>query len=334
MLQVAESQERRWWRRGVFAMIVAFAIAAAALPGLASAGSANSAYITSPLGGTLASPSQTFTWSNGVGVTNYWLYVGTSLGASNIYNSGQLGNTVHSATANAMPATGQTVYVKLWSKIGGVWQSNSYTYASAQPVIADLTSPLQHAILTSTGPTFTWSAGSGVDAYWLYVGSAPGYSDYFNSSSLPSGTTSVVSSGLPNDGSTVYVRLWSHLAGGGWLFHDYAMTADGAIVPELTPSIIGGLTGLTCTNLFPISALVNVTATNAVAMSLSAGTTGPGSADLLLNATVTSLQLNVNLGAPICPPLGDSITISARLWYKFGAIWYHDDYTFTLTSTL
>ena len=42
---------------------------------------------------TLPGTSQTFTWSaNGVDVERWWLYVGTSPGARNIANSGDLGS--------------------------------------------------------------------------------------------------------------------------------------------------------------------------------------------------------------------------------------------------
>jgi hypothetical protein len=82
-------------------------------------------------------------------------------------------------------------------------------------------------------------------------------------------------------------------------------------------------------------AWVDISPTNATSVLLSAGTTGPGSTDLSANVTVSPLGvLNLSLGSVTCPAAGDSITIYARVWYEFGSIWYHDDYTFTLTGTV
>jgi hypothetical protein len=316
----------------LLAAVVVLALAFAALPGMASAGSLSSAHITSPLGATLGSPEQTFTWSKGTGVSAYYLYIGTHAGASDVFNSGQLSTT--SVTATDMPANGSKLYVRLWSWVGNHWEYNDYTYAAAQPQIAELTSPEQHAFLDSTSPTFTWTAGTGVIQYYLYVGSTPGAADYFNSGAVPSGTTSVESSGLPDDGSTVYVRLWSYVPGLGWLFHDYQMTAMGAIAP----TIAGGV-GV-CTPLINLSALVVTPPTaNADEYLLDLGTGGPGSSNVsVISATsIGDLLVDLSLSPTLpitCPAPGDSVTVYARLNYRFGAVWYHTDATLILTTPL
>jgi hypothetical protein len=320
------------------ALIVAIVMALAALPGMASAGSANSAHLTSPLGYTLTSPDQTFTWSTGVGVTNYVLYVGRTLGSSNIYNSGVLPATQQSVTATGLPHDGSTLRVRLGSKINGVWQYNDYSFGAAQPVIADLAFPVQHQILPSGLVDFQWTDVTDGAAYKLYVGSSPGGAQYFNSGILGPLVDDQFVGGLPTDGSTVYARLWTNVGttlNPVWYYHDYAFTASGAIIPVLTPDIAGALIGSTCLPLTLQLAWVDISATNATSVLLSAGTTGPGSTDLSANVTVSPLGvLNLSLGSVTCPAAGDSITIYARVWYEFGSIWYHDDYTFTLTGTV
>ncbi len=80
-----------------------------------------------PPGSILTSSTVTFTWTRGAGVTQYFLWVGTSLGASNVYSLSQ--GTNQTVTVTGVPTTG-TVYVRLRSFIGGVWQFRDYPYGS------------------------------------------------------------------------------------------------------------------------------------------------------------------------------------------------------------
>jgi hypothetical protein len=76
--------------------------------------------------------------------------------------------------------------------------------------------------LTSAAVSFQWTGGTGVSRYWLYVGTTPGAFDFYNQDSGTQLTATV--SGLPTNGSTVYVRLWSLIAG-TWEYNDYTLTA-------------------------------------------------------------------------------------------------------------
>ncbi len=59
----------------------------------------------------------------------------------------------------------------------------------------------------------------GASGHWLYVGNSQGAFDIYSSGDLGS-STSHTATGLPVDGRTLYVRLWT-LQGGTWLFNDY-----------------------------------------------------------------------------------------------------------------
>jgi Chitobiase/beta-hexosaminidase C-terminal domain len=85
------------------------------------------------VGSTFASSSVPFTWSAG-SATAYQLLVGNSVGASDIFSSGQTGG--HSITVNNLPTDGRTIYVRLWSLVNGAWYNppGDYTY-TAQPLI-------------------------------------------------------------------------------------------------------------------------------------------------------------------------------------------------------
>jgi hypothetical protein len=85
------------------------------------------AAITSPAPGSMLSgASATFTWSAGSGASAYWLDVGTVQGQGNIF--GQNLGLENSQSVNGIPTGGATIYVRLWTLISGVWQSNDYTY--------------------------------------------------------------------------------------------------------------------------------------------------------------------------------------------------------------
>jgi hypothetical protein len=75
-------------------------------------------------GATLAGTSQTFGWSAGSGVSQYWLYVGSSVGGSDLYN--QSTGTNLSTAVNNLPADRRTLYVRLWFLTGTTWQFNDF----------------------------------------------------------------------------------------------------------------------------------------------------------------------------------------------------------------
>jgi len=86
------------------------------------------AAISSPTpGSTLSGSSATFTWSAVPGATDYWVYVGTTgVGSSNIFlNSSAI--TATSQAVTGLPTSG-TIYVRVYSFVGGSWTSIDFTY--------------------------------------------------------------------------------------------------------------------------------------------------------------------------------------------------------------
>ena len=177
------------------------------------------AVITSPAPGTtLGGFSATFTWSTAAGATAYWLDVGTAPAQGNIFG-GNVG-TATSHLVTGLPLNGSTVYVTLYSFIGGAWQGNAYTYTAAtgQDPKAAMLIPAPGSTLSGGSATFTWSTGTGVSAYWLDVGTSPGVGNLFGGNV---GTvTSKPVSGIPTNGSTIYVNLYSNI-GGTWFRNSY-----------------------------------------------------------------------------------------------------------------
>jgi hypothetical protein len=172
--------------------------------------------------------------------------------------------------------------------------------------------PLNGATLTTT-PTFTWN-NIGASLYSIWVGTTLGAQ---NIGVFPSaaGTTSnsATASGLPTNGSPVYVRLWSQ-TGGAWSFNDYTYTAPSAAA--VTSPVGATLTGANQTftwnnsgaNLYAVWVGTTTGAQNLGVFPSAAGTTG------------TSTAVTV--------PANGSI-IHVRLWSQVGANWVFNDYTYT-----
>ena len=87
---------------------------------------------------------------------------------------------------------------------------------------AEITSPAPESTLDGSTATFAWSEGSQVEDYFLYLGTTPGANDLYGQSQGL--TLEVTVSGLPVDGSIIYIRLWSLLPT-GWLFTDMSVLA-------------------------------------------------------------------------------------------------------------
>ncbi|MGD0548857.1 MAG: hypothetical protein ABR991_13730, partial [Terracidiphilus sp.] len=86
-----------------------------------------------------------------------------------------------------------------------------------------MSTPAPGSALTGSSATFTWSKGSGVSEYWLYVGTkGPGSTNVYNASAF---TASANVTKLPVNGATVYVRLLSKI-NGAWQYNDYTYTAQ------------------------------------------------------------------------------------------------------------
>ncbi len=89
------------------------------------------AVMTTPVPGTkLTSTTVTFGWTSGTSIVSYSLYLGSTLGARDIYGATQ--GTSRSGTISNLPKDGRTLYVRLFSKsTTGAWYSRDYTYSAA-----------------------------------------------------------------------------------------------------------------------------------------------------------------------------------------------------------
>src|ERR1019366_4898703 len=135
-------------------------------------------------------------------------------------------------TATGLPTDGRTINVRLWSLVSGAWQYSDYSYTAFTASVT-MTSPASGATLTSSTVTFQWTAGTATQ-YGLWIGST-GVGSY-NLVQTGGTSTSYVATGLPTDGRTLNVRLWS-LVNGAWQSSDYTYTAYTGIQVTMTSPV-------------------------------------------------------------------------------------------------
>ena len=267
----------------------------------------------------LTGSSATFSWSAGTGVSFYSLWIGTKgPGTTDVYDSGNLSS--QSVNVSNLPTNGKLLFVRLFSWINNGWQWNDYTYTESSPTIANLTSPAPGSTLGGTTATFAWSAGTGVSAYSLWIGTkGPGSTDVYNSGNLT--TQSAAVSNLPGTGQYVYVRLSSFVSG-AWQFNDYIYTASGTAAASQITAPTAGSTLVGSTVTFSWTAGTGVTLN-----SLWVGTTGPGSANIFDSGNTTAHSATVSG----LPETGQ--TIFVRLFSWIDGAWQTHDYTYIAAST-
>ncbi len=298
---------------------------------IGAAGPAGSAVITSPTpGSTLTSSGITFQWTAGSGTSgSYWIRVGTAGVGS--YDVSAAIYTGTSATISSLPTNGGPIYVRLYSQNAstGDWVFIDYTYTAASGgssfTAATMTSPTPGSTLSDSAATFQWTVGTGSSgSYWIRVGTTGvgSYDVFFDLY----GSTSAAISGLPTNGGTLYVRLYSQNASTGvWVFNDYTYTAASG-------GSSSSFTAATMTSPTPGSTLSDSAATfqwtvgtgSSGSYWIRVGTTGVGSYDVFFDLYgSTSAAIS---GLPI-----NGGTLYVRLYSQNAStgVWVFNDYTYT-----
>ena len=282
-----------------------------------SAGTATQATLTSPTpGSTLSGTSVTFSWTPGNTATQFVLYVGSNgVGSSNLYNSGLV--TTTTVIVSGLPRNGLPVYVELFSYIDGTLESTNYTYMTAGTTTqAALTTPTPGSKLTGTSVAFAWTPGNAAKNFELWVGNTGiGSSNLYNSGYVTA--TSEIVSGLPNNDSTIYVRLYSYV-NGGWVTSDYTYTSAGTATQATLTSPTPGST------LSGTSVTFSWTPGNsAINFVLYVGSTGVGSSNLYSSSLLTATSATVS-DLP-----SNKQPVYVRLYSYINGTWESTDYTYT-----
>ena len=268
------------------------------------------ATLASPINGATvySNSTTTFSWSAASGATAYYLYVGTTAGANDVVNSGEI--TVTSLARSPLPVA--TLYVTLYTKSAAGWTHSNSGFTVVAPPQATLVAPANGA--TIYGPvTFSWGAVGGALTYYLYVGTTVGASNIVNSGEITA--TSLASPSLPL--GTLYVTLYTKSAA-GWTHSNSSFTV--AAVPKATLAAPSNGGTVNTTSVTFSWAGVN----GALVYYLYVGTT-VGAKDVVDSQETTA----TSLGASSLPVA----TLYVRLWTKSTAGWVYSDSTFVINTS-
>lgn len=87
--------------------------------------------VSPPLEAPLPGPTVLFEWTDGgTDVSEWGVFMGSSVGANYILDSGSLGSEL-SLIVEGLPTDGEAIFVRLWYMIEGTWQFSDFYYTAA-----------------------------------------------------------------------------------------------------------------------------------------------------------------------------------------------------------
>src|SRR5882672_9529001 len=113
-------------------------------------GTGAASLITPAPGASGVDPFQAFTWNSIPGAQAYYIYVGTSPGQTDIYNSSEIAPTITTRTVLGLIG-GQAYYVTLWTKINNTWYSVPSSFSSASQPLPSDTNTFRSTVQQLTG---------------------------------------------------------------------------------------------------------------------------------------------------------------------------------------
>ena len=152
------------------------------------------ATLTSPADGTVGfDVTHAMQWTAVSGAQAYELWVGTTAGTHDVFDSSQLHVTSYQPQAGILPAN-QTLYARMWTEVGGVWRFNDSTFTAAS-LTSTLTTPANGAANFDPLQSMQWTSVTSAQAYVVWIGTTAGASDVI--STLPASSDFVRDRRLP-----------------------------------------------------------------------------------------------------------------------------------------
>jgi alpha-tubulin suppressor-like RCC1 family protein len=272
----------------------------ASIPFTAAATTATMIYPTANATG--VSTAQAFQWTAVSGADAYILHIGTAPDTWNVLAVGLLSQPSY-VVATTLP-TGVTLYVRVGSRVGGIWRYSASIPFTAALMTATMTYPTANATGVSTAQPFQWTSVSGADAYILHIGTAP---DTWNvlAAGLLTQPSFLVTTTLPTD-VTLYVRVGSRV-GGIWRY---------------SASIPFTALRMTATMLYPTANATGVVTTQAFQWTPVPGAdayilhigTAPNTWNVLAAGLLTDSSYLVTVSLP-------TGTLYARVGARVGGVW-------------
>jgi hypothetical protein len=307
---------------------------------LGSVGWADFAY---PLNGAPnVDPFKPFTWINWIGGANQDgsnLIVGTSPGASDVFNSGTIQDTQTIPpylTGGTLQVPGLQPNTKYYARLTGPGayitpRDISFTTGVGR---AHLTYPADEAqqVNVTTPVTLTCNAVPGALQYVLWLGSTPGGNDIM--AGWPGLATSATITRYPN--IAYYARMWTQESDGQWVYVDsrfstFATDVAFASFPQNGDQFATGLTFAQVGYLGSVTPVLEAgwkVIPDATGYTVWVGTS-PGAHDV-----VDTYQFNVfgNVAYTSTGALNINTTYYLRIWTQKGSLWYYTDSVFSTYS--
>jgi len=157
-----------------------------------------------------ADGSAPFVWNSLPDAQSYFLTIGSSRGARNVYDSGAT-TTTASFVPGLVPA--RTYYVRLYTEKYNRWRYVDSTFQVAQAPSSSpapglsFTAPVNQAAAVDPFSSASWIAVGSVTSYTLHIGMTPGAWDVYDSGQIMSTSISLAGIGY---GKSYYARLWAN----------------------------------------------------------------------------------------------------------------------------
>ncbi len=255
-----------------------------------------------------ADSTRPFEWTAVAGAQAYYLYVGTTPGAHDVINTGEIPATTYPMVS--VPA-GRVLYARIYTELGGLWRYSEITFTAASLSAAVFVYPADGAVNVDSTRPFEWTAVAGAQAYYLYVGTTPGAHDVINTGEIPATTYPMVS--VP-EGRVLYARIWTKM-GGVWRYSEISFTAA-------SPSLAAFV--------YPANGAVNVDTSRPFEWTAVAG----AQAYYLYVGRTSGANDVINTGETLATtyPM-ESVpaaqALYARIWTEMGGVWRSSEITFT-----
>ena len=269
------------------------------------------AYLLSPTNGAsgIDPHLQTFTWTAIPNSIWYQLYIGTTPGGNDVYNS--WGVTVTSLTLQLNLNPNQTYYARLFTDTAANgWTHTDSTFITGIGIAHLITPQNGSQVLGYPAVQFSWNSVQGATTYVLWVGTSPGTNNILYRNT----TATSVSAPIP-PGQTYYARMWTEI-GGTWQYQDTTFSTL-PVAYMLSPA--NGASGLDPTQPITFSW---TSVPQAIWYQIYIGSS-PGADDIYNSWGVTTTTLTVNLNWQ------SNYTYYVRLFTDVGGQWRYSDSTFT-----
>jgi hypothetical protein len=259
-----------------------------------------------------------FSWSSMPGAQGYYLTIGTTPGARDVLDTGQIQGTSY-PVPSLPPST--TLYATIYTDICGVWYPSSISFTTGAPLTPaqyppTFTFPANGATGTDASQAFTWSAVPVAQRYYLTVGTSPGGRNVIDTGAFSAASTSYFGGLLPQ--KPLYATIYAEVQG-GWYGSSVSFTPGPPPSIATFVNLTDGATGVDLYQGFDWTSVAS-----AASYYLTVGSK-PGGRDVYDSSTIHPSGTNHRF----VPLLQPSTTYHATIYTQLNGNWFPSSLSFT-----